>query len=129
MLPDLGVVARLPSSSQHGPKAQKGNHEQRNKLHWLFHSGLALCQGEANGPEHSQMQADGNVDCLYSEAQDLCTNLGGASGQMRGDGAIKVQMQSNLTECIGSRHSHLWLSEAFSCTSKRNQRRDAELGL
>lgn len=56
--------------------AQK--HRKGTNNSGLFPSGLALCQGEADVPEHSLMQADWNVDCLYSEAQDLCTNLDGA---------------------------------------------------
>lgn len=40
-------------------------------------------------------------------------------GQTRGVAAIRVQIQSNLTGCTGSRYSHLWLFGAFSCTSKK----------
>lgn len=43
---------------------------------YLRKLGDIVLEGNLSGPEHSQMQANWNVDCLYSEAQNLCTNLG-----------------------------------------------------
>lgn len=46
-----------------------------------------------------------------------------ASGQRRKGGAIWMEIQKNLTRCIWWWHSHVWLYEAFSCTSKKSEKR------
>lgn len=50
--------------------------------------------GGVDGPEQSQMQADFNIDSVYSVHQSGVV----ASGQRREDQAIWVEIQKNQTE-------------------------------
>lgn len=111
-LPNLGDGAPFPFSSLHGREAAERDivnkvtsHTGTFILGWPGYVELGHCaRGNLNGPEHSQMQVDCNVNGLCSEAQSLCASLGGqrggASGQPREDEAIWVKIQKNLTECI-----------------------------
>lgn len=84
--------------------------------------------GGLDGPEQSQMQADCNVDSVYSEAHNLYTNLGwghlakGEKIKQSGWKYRRIKQNASDPDTVMSgclRHFHAQIE---------NQRRDAERG-